>query len=333
MRFGDGRGSQTMRLRDDCKYRFEPHELESPDWLAVARGGSIRLIPRFDRPGVHRVPYWARFRGEVFASGVINVVSNGLSSKVKSITRHAATALAAISEGGAPTLRARAHLTGRKLSARRYSAAKLTVEAGLRYDLPVQGRKPGPRIDRIQIRLAHVQLEPAGLPQCPLRALRGASRLQARARCGNAVIGGGSVRWPIRCRGTACRKAIPKAAAAPTDEFVAFNGSYRGGPAIFAHATGYEERSDFVLVLVVERSPGRTVLAADASPSYRPPDSITGLTLSLGRRFRAHGHPRAFLLGSCEKGSDGTETTLGDFALGFSDDSEISSPLDAKCGA
>ncbi len=238
-------------------------------------------------------------------------------------------------EGSVLTLRAHAHLTGRELNARRYTAAKLTVEAGLRHEPPVRGQGYSPRISEIELTLGHIRFERAGLPQCPLSALRGASVQQARARCGNAVVGNGLLRWPIRCTGTRCRTAISSSAAIPTDEFVAFNGSYRGAPAIFAQATGYEGRSDFVLVFVVKRSgPGRTALIANASPSYRPPDSITGLTLSLGRRYRVQGHPRAFLLGSCEKQPSGpAKTTLGQVVFRFSGDSEISSPLDARCGA
>lgn len=89
LQFGRGRHAQKMTMEDVCDVNFSPKELESPDWLAFVYGeSSVRLKPRFDQPGLHRVPYWARFRGKVFAYGAINIATRGQASRVLSITRH-----------------------------------------------------------------------------------------------------------------------------------------------------------------------------------------------------------------------------------------------------
>ncbi len=89
LQIGRGRHAKAMRMKDVCSINFSPRELESPDWIAYLNGeSSLRVKPRFDEVGVHHIPYRARFRGRVFASGVINVIARSLSSRVASITRN-----------------------------------------------------------------------------------------------------------------------------------------------------------------------------------------------------------------------------------------------------
>ena len=242
-------------------------------------------------------------------------------------------------EGEALTLRVHTHLARQSLPANQFAPAKLTIEAGFQSGRPALQPSPPQRLSDLRLLLNHhVKFETAGLPRCPLSALRGATAQEAQSRCGNAEVGKGIARWPIRCSGTRCRRAIGArfhldAAAIPTDVLVAFNGRFGGVPAILVQGTGYEGRGDFVLVFVSERAaPGRTVFVADASPSEHPPDSITGISLSLGRRYRLNGKPRAFLTASCPSDNLG-EFALGSLEFGFADGSEVSEGLTSKCGA
>lgn len=244
-----------------------------------------------------------------------------------------ATALAMATEEEGFSLRAYAHLAGRAIGSDRPSPAELTLQARLfsesRFRSPTLAS-----LKQIEIALHHITFESSGLPRCPLSALRGASHQQALARCGNAVVGDGSLRWPIRCSGTRCRPVVPDTAAIPTDPLVAFNGVFRRSPAIFAQATGYEGRADFVLIFELrDNVKGRVSLVADASPSYRSPDSVTGLTLSLRRRYRVHGRPRSYLYASCPAGTEVEEApAMGRMAFGYADGSELASALSASCG-
>ncbi len=227
-------------------------------------------------------------------------------------------------------LSAHAHLSRQRSPAKRFAPAKLAIRARLR----AQGRaleqfQPGP-LSQIRILLNHVSFDRAGLPKCPLGALQGATVLQAQARCGNAEIGKGRLTWPIRCSGSACEARIP------SDQLVAFNGRRGGVPAIFVQATGYEGRSDFVLVFAVGRAGRATsVLLADASPSNRPAysiwpaDSITGMELTLGRRYRVHGKGRAYLSVSCPKASG--EFPLGRVDFGYASGTVLSGGLMTEC--
>ena len=86
LQFGRGRGSQKMTMSDVCDPSFAPKELETPDWLAFDDYTAVQFKPRFDQPGSHRVGYQVRFRGKVFASGLLHIVTHGRSSRVTSIT-------------------------------------------------------------------------------------------------------------------------------------------------------------------------------------------------------------------------------------------------------
>ena len=235
----------------------------------------------------------------------------------------AAAGAVAVEEEEGLTLSMHAHLARQGLPAKQFAPAKLTIKADFQAKRPERVQQPPLSSLRLMLN-RHVRFETAGLPQCPLHALRGTTAQEAQARCGNAEVGKGSMRWPIRCSGTRCRAGIP------TDGIVAFNGRYRGAPAIFVQATGYEGRSDFVLVFVSKRTAGGSPIRCRCISYQSPSDSITGISLTLGRLYRVPGNPRAYLSASCPPVRVG-EIALGSLEFQFADGTSMPGPLQAAC--
>jgi hypothetical protein len=159
----------------------------------------------------------------------------------------------------------------------------------------VDGSSPPP-LRRISIavnRQGKVSL--VGLPTCDAPTLRQTSTKAALERCRRALVGDGRF---------AANVVFPGIAPIPAEgRALAFNGRYRGKPALFLHVyASNPTRVTFVLPFEILRRPRGefgTVFSAAIPRIASDLGYITDIELKIGREYRYRGEPRSFLSASC----------------------------------
>jgi hypothetical protein len=150
--------------------------------------------------------------------------------------------------------------------------------------LPVGGGLP-PRLDTLRIGInRHGHLDPTALPACTLGQILAASTRYALAVCGRSLVGEGRF---------SAKVAIPGQSPFPSrGRVVAFNGRYRGGPAILAHVYGTKPApTSFTLPMRIGRARGTfaTLITASLPRVATNRAYVTGLSMTLGGPGVAHG--------------------------------------------
>jgi hypothetical protein len=158
----------------------------------------------------------------------------------------------------------------------------------------IDGREP-PKLTKLTIEInRHGRLETQGLPRCRLRSIRPSSNREALAACRSSLVGEGSFSANVR---------FPEQSPFPSKgKVLAFNGVMHGRPAIFAHIYGTKPvPTSYVLPFEVRHSRGKfgTVLVASFPEVTGEWGYVTGLTMSLHRRFAFHGRARSYLSAGC----------------------------------
>jgi hypothetical protein len=152
-----------------------------------------------------------------------------------------------------------------------------------------------PRLERISLQInKHGTISAKGLATCPLAKITYATAAAARQSCGSALVGHGNV---------TSRVAFPS-----QEPFLsiggmnAFNGIYRGQPAIFAQvANSGTLTGSFVIIFVVKKTHGTFGTALDATlpPIASGYGQISSFYMTLDRKFSSHGHPESYALANC----------------------------------
>lgn len=157
--------------------------------------------------------------------------------------------------------------------------------------------QPGepPKLTKLTIEInRNGHLDTRGLPRCRLRSIRPSTNREALAACRSALVGEGSFSADVR---------FPEQSPFPSDgKVLAFNGVMKGRPAIFAHIYGTEPvPTSYVLAFRISRGDGRfgTVLTATFPDVTGEWGFVTGLTMSLHRRFSFRGRTRGYLSAAC----------------------------------
>jgi hypothetical protein len=163
--------------------------------------------------------------------------------------------------------------------------------------LPAAGRQPSqlPQLRQLEVAFgARGGLDTAGLPLCPRGRLRNATRRQALTRCGDALVGRGTIEAEVPLD-----PARPLPVRAP---ILAFNGRAGGRPAVWIHAYSAAPPVSFVLPFFIrpQRSGafGLLLRAPVAAALGRWP-RLRSFQVTLGRRFRVGGVPRSYLSARC----------------------------------
>jgi hypothetical protein len=154
---------------------------------------------------------------------------------------------------------------------------------------------PPPMLQRIELAFgARGGLDTSSLPTCPRSRLRNATRRQALARCGDAVVGRGevSVEVPLNPE-----DPIPARAAV-----LVFNGRSGGRPAAWVHAYSASPPVSFVLPFYLRRLPGGVYGLLMRSPVRRALGRwprLRSFELTLGRRYSVAGDLHGYLNARC----------------------------------
>lgn len=184
-----------------------------------------------------------------------------------------------------------ASIEPKRLPRHRFAPVSLTIDGSVRSS----DGSPLPRLGRIELAYgARGGLDTAGLPRCPRARLRNATTRQALARCGEALVGRGTLtaevplspQQPIRARARA----------------LAFNGSEGGRPAVWVQAYSAAPPVSFVLPFQLRRlrsGPYGLLLRADVARALGRWPRLRSFRITLGRRYLAGGVHHSYLSARC----------------------------------
>lgn len=188
-----------------------------------------------------------------------------------------------------------------------------------------------PQLRRIEIAInRNGRFDPTGLPVCRLEEIQPSTTANALRACGPAKVGEGSFSADV---------VIPEQSPFPSrGKVVAFNGVEKGRPVIFAHVYGTDPvPTSYTLPLRVTRAKGTfaTVLTASLPRVTSDVAFVTGISLTLDRRFRHRGKRRSYLSAGCPapKGFPGAVFPLARASFAFAAGRSLTSVLLRSCDA
>jgi hypothetical protein len=203
------------------------------------------------------------------------------------------------------------------------------VAVSLSGDITTTDHSTPPQLHTITIAInRHGRLNPTGLPRCHYHQIQPASTAEARQACRSSLVGTGTFRANV---------ALPDQSPFPSNgRVLAFNGVLHGHPVIYAHIYGTEPVPISQLVTFrIHRIEGtyRVVLSAHLPRVAAAWGYVSGLSLTLSRRYRYRGRPHSYLSAGCPAPS-GVNVAAYPFArasFGFDDGRTLHSRLTRTC--
>lgn len=153
-----------------------------------------------------------------------------------------------------------------------------------------------PRLEEIEIAInRHGRLTTRGLPACRIGRIDPSTSAEALAACGSSLVGAGSFSADVQ---------LPEQSPFPaTGKVWAFNGRFRGRPAVLAHIYGTSPApTSYVLPFTIDRSRRGSFGATLTATLPRVTGEwgfVTGISLKLDRRFSSHGRKHSYLAAGC----------------------------------
>ena len=189
-----------------------------------------------------------------------------------------------------------------------------------------------PQLKSIRIELnRNGVLDYAGLPVCPYPKIQPGSTSRALAGCRSSLVGEGSFSADITLAGQE---------PYPTEgKLVVFNGEKKGKPVLYGHI--YASRpfaTSFVIVFKLSKhSKGTygTVLDAPLPKAMKAWGRLTGLQMTLSRRYSVKGKRHSYLSSGCPapKGISTVPFSLARTSFAFAGGVEMTSVLSSECRA
>lgn len=211
----------------------------------------------------------------------------------------------------------------------RQGTAPVKVSVGAKI-ATTDGSDP-PQLRRITIAInRNGRFDPAGLPLCSLEQIQPSTTADALAACRSSLVGEGSF---------SAKVLLPQQAPFPSaGKVYAFNGAYKGRPAILAHVYGTSPiPTSYTIPFAIGAAKGTfgTVLRASLPQVTSEWGYVTGLQITLGRTFSSHGQRRSYLSAGCPapKGFPGAVFPFAKASFAFGGRGTLTSILTRSCGA
>ncbi len=211
----------------------------------------------------------------------------------------------------------------------RKDMAPVGVQMGAK--IKTEDGKDPPRLTKIILDInSHGVIDSKGLATCSLGKLNNSSASRAKKVCGDAEVGSGNVTSRVRLPG--------QPTFTSNGPLLAFNGKYKGKPAILAHVTSKGTLSiTYVIIFVVKKTGGTfgTSLVADVPAIASGSGYIAAFDLLLKRRYSLKGEQRSYVSASCPLPS-GVNIASFNFARStyvFEDGTKVASVLRRECKA
>lgn len=211
----------------------------------------------------------------------------------------------------------------------RKGVAPVTVQMGGK--ISTKDGTPPPRLSEIKLEISKFGvIDSKGLPTCPLGALKNASSARAKSVCGKAEVGHGNVTSRIK---------LPEQEEFATNgKLLAFNGRYKGKPAIFAHVNSTAHLAiTYVIIFQIEKKGGTfgTALVAKVPPIASGAGHISAFDLSLSRKYTVGGKKKSYVSAGCPlpKGIEIANEKFAKASYIFEDGTNFSEVLEETCRA
>jgi len=176
----------------------------------------------------------------------------------------------------------------------REGSAPISVSVGGQITTTDESLPPQLRSLRIELN-RHGRLDFAGLPTCPYDRIQPGSSQRALAACRSALVGQGSFTANITLAG---QEPYPT-----QGKLLVFNGIRHGKPVLYGHI--YSPRpfaTSFVIIFSIEeihRGVYGTALNAPLPKAMEAWGRLTGLEMTLSRRYRYQGTRHSFISSGC----------------------------------
>jgi hypothetical protein len=222
----------------------------------------------------------------------------------------------------------RANFTGelRPQKLPRSGTAPISVSIG--GTIATTDRSAPPQLRSISIALnSNGRIDYRGLPTCALEDIQPSTNRGALLACRDSLVGQGDFSANV---------VLPQQSPFPArGRLLAFNGRFKGRPAILAHVYGTDPvPTSFTLPFVIVAATGTygTVLRSSLPSVTGDVGYITGFSLDLGRRFSSHGSRRSYLSAGCPVPAGGRIAVFpfSRMSLGF-EERTLSSVLHRTC--
>jgi hypothetical protein len=186
-----------------------------------------------------------------------------------------------------------------------------------------------PQLTKIAIAInRYGRLDPTGLPVCEVSDIQPSTTEKALEACRGSYVGEGAF---------AATVALSKQGVFPSGgKLVAFNGTYKGKPAILAHVYGTDPvPTSFTLPFVIGRSKGTFGTTLTALLPASEDNYVTGISLKLSRSYTYKGQKRSYASASCPapKGFPGASFPFAKASYSFAGGKKLSSTLTRDCKA
>jgi hypothetical protein len=210
----------------------------------------------------------------------------------------------------------------------RHGVAPIHVMVGTTIS-STKAKKGPPQLTRISIAInSEGRLDATGLPVCRIDDIQPATNQKALEACRGSLVGGGDF---------AAEVALSNQGTYPSrGRMLAFNGTYKGRPAILAHVYGTQPvPTSVTLPFVIGHARGTigttlTAVLPKAENSY-----VTDLNLDLYRRYTYRGKARTYAGAGCPapKGFPGAVFPFAKVSFSFASGRVLSSILPGSCKA
>lgn len=206
-------------------------------------------------------------------------------------------------------------------------AGRAPVKVSVGTTIASTSDKNPPALKEISIAInRHGQLDRTGLPVCEFADIQPATNEKAMQACRGSVVGEGRF---------AATTAVTKQVNFPAEgKMIAFNGTFKGRPAILAHVYGTDPvPTSFTLPFVIGRTAGKFGTTITATLPKDESSSITRLDLALDRRFSYRGKRRSYVSAGCPapKGSGLAVFPFARVSYRFAGGRKMSSTLIRSC--
>lgn len=208
--------------------------------------------------------------------------------------------------------------------------APVSVSIGGRISTP-KGELP-PQLKRLVIEInRHGRLDTRGLPVCPKQRIQPATTAKALASCRTALVGSGLFSAAVMLKG---QEPYPS-----KGRLLVFNGREHGRPVLYGQIyTPQPFANSFVITFEIKpiaRGDYGTALIASLPDSLGSWGYVTGISMTLSRRYSYRGERRSFLSAGCPvpKGLSRASFSLARTSFTFSGGTKLSPVLDRSCRA
>ncbi len=189
-----------------------------------------------------------------------------------------------------------------------------------------------PQLQKLVIEInRHGHIEPTGLKTCPLAQIQTADNNRALAACGRALVGSGQFLGTI---------TLPGAAPYPIKgKLLVFNGMEGRKHVLFGHIFSPTPFSTSFVIPFEIKNGGHgefgTTLTANLKKALGTQRNLTGIEMTLNRRYSYRGKRRSYVSAGCPapKGFPSVHYPLARSAFTFATGVTLTSTLERSCGA